>query len=148
MQIDSSTSHSQPCGRLNPALLIAAAINREGNIDLCMVENGSAVPRAGIEFCLGEDGEIYQRRYWTVEGEDGVADVCQGPAEPLDMIDLAMGLNHAFGPHAPVLFHLRPGTPGGRPRLAFPGPVSDRARLKILHDAFTIQLIAYEEHLI
>lgn len=130
---------------LNPVLLIAATINDRGNIDLCAVEDGRALPNVRVEFLLGGRGEILQRRYREDESGVGYARPA-GAAAPMDSLLLAEGLTRAFGEDTPEPFRIS-GEPGhGCRRLANPGLGPER--LGMLHAAFAIQLLAYEEHLL
>lgn len=137
-------------GSLNPALLIASAINTQGNIDLCAVEDGRARRGARVELCLDGQGRILQRRYWADASDPSgrIDSVRRGRSEPLDMMLLAAGLEHVFGPATPPLFRLTRRSGNGPRQLAHPGKECDRERMRILHDAFAIQLLAYEERLV
>jgi hypothetical protein len=135
------------CGEhaLNPVLLIAATINDRGNIDLCAVEDGRPLPHVRMEFFLGGRGEILQRRY-REDAFDGTYERPAGLAEPMDLLFLAEGLTQALGTAIPEPFRVDGGPGLERRRLAHPG--RNRERLSMLHTAFAIQLLAYEEHLL
>lgn len=147
-----ATMRGQPVDarrRMNPGMLIAAAINPAGNLDLAAFEAGRTEAGARVEFCLDSEGEVFQRRYWTACTEPfGEVVARVGEAEPLDMIFLAECLTHTFGEHTPLLFRLAEPSSRKRPRLALPGAARDRERIQLLHDAFSLYLLAYEEHLI
>ncbi len=127
--------------RLVPALLVASAVNPEGNIDLAVGDGQGG--RA--EFYIGPEGELYQRRYWQSPTQRfrHVVVHRRGGEEPLDMAFFAACLSGTLGEHTPELFRLeRSG------RLVLQGAERDGERLRILRDAFNIYLLAYEERLV
>ena len=128
---------------LIPAFLIAASINAEGNIDLAARDDGGE-GHARIEFGLGREGEVFQRRYRI----GAAGRLWSDEPEPLDMVALAESLAYTFGADVPPLFRLAAPEAGRPCRLALPGGERDRERLKVLYDAFSIYLLAYEEHLV
>ena len=171
----STDQRSDEYGCLNPAMLIAATINTRGNIDLPMVENGAVAAGAGVEFGICGDGEVVQQGYRVdrssesrgsssdIRGMNGEWHGVRGPVEalaesdravrrldpePLDMILLASGLTHVLERHTPPLFRLKSDSGGGRIRLACEGEAFDHRRIRLLHDAFAIHILAYEERLV
>lgn len=172
-RIQSKDLRPADAGLLNPAMLIAATINSRGNIDLPLVENGALTTCAGVEFGICGDGEVVQQRYrvdqlGATRGDDirGLAGASQGARsrlddstergaavrrfdpEPMDMVLLASGLAHLLERHTPSLFRLSTDPGGGRVRLACTGEAFDHRRIRLLHDAFAIHLLAYEERLV
>ena len=137
--------------RMTPAFLIAAAINLSGSIDLPLVHDGQAEIYARVAFSLGREGEMIQQRYWISPPQPDHLPMIlrRGEREPLDMLLLAACLTYVFRERTPSLFRLAES--GGRglpPRLCLPGEQNDHARRRLLHDAFNIYLLAYEEHLV
>lgn len=160
-------------GHLNPAMLIASTINMRGNIDLPLVEIGAVECGAGVEFGICGDGEIVQQRYRVDQFGDtrgseirrgggplrdqrppvgalngSGAGVRRSDPEPLDMVLLASGLTYLLEAHTPPLFRLTSSSKRGRMQLACAGSAFDHRRIRLLHDAFAIHLLAYEERLV
>lgn len=139
-----------PEHRLIPALLVASAVNAEGNVDLAAGDGGPGGAQARAEFYPGDEGELYQRRYWRVPSRrfSQVVVDRRGEEEPLDMAFFAACLARTFGGHTPPLFRLAAPEPGQPGRFAMAGEERDRERLAVLRHAFSIFLLAYEERLI
>ena len=119
---------------LNPAMLIASAINGRGNIELPEADSETAGSVRRIEYCLEGDGEIVRQD--------------QGAVRPLNMTEFAAALSRRLGPVTPALFRVATSTSDASPELALPGKAHDEMRMKTLRDAFSIYLVAYEERLI
>jgi hypothetical protein len=136
---------------LNATFLIAAAINAHGSIALQAVYDGKPAPGVRAEFSLGPSGELMQRCYQTGTSETGTAAAVGTGVyrkEPLDMLFLAECLTRAFGPITPALFRVGGPAKRGQRRLEAVGEQYDRKRLRMLHEAFNLYLLAYEERLI
>lgn len=116
--------------RLDPSFLIAATINADGDIELPDAREEGA----RIWFCLDEVGGIQQRR--------------SGRIEPLDMLLLAESLTRLLGENTPQLFELRASEDGATLHLSSAGAEFDRARLRLLQNAFAVYLTVYEERLV
>lgn len=141
---------ADPSSHLIPTLLIAATINEDGNIDLPAVENGVVEPETRVEFYPGSEGEMYQRRYRVAASRpcrSAVADR-RGAEEPLNMVFFAECLTHTFGELTPCLFRLEKREASATRQFILGDEDSDRERLRVIHDAFNIYLIAYEECLV
>lgn len=130
--------------------LIAATINLSGDIDLAVVSDGQVEMYARVRFKLGSGGEVLQQRYWISPSYsfNQVMVLRQGEQEPLDMVFFAECLTYALGDLTPPLFQLVESRPGGPPRLLLSGAQNDRARLRLLQNAFHIYLLAYAERLV
>ena len=137
-------------GNLNPAFLIASAIKGNGCIVLQAVFNGKPDPGLRAEFSLGPSGDIMQRCFQSDDAEHGATVLSAGlyRKEPLDMLFLAECLTHTFGPITPSLFRVTGPERGGQRRLKETGGQTDRKRLRMLHEAFNLYLLAYEERLV
>lgn len=118
---------------LNSAMLIASAINADGNLELIDAEAAERGEQATVEFCLDGEGGLYRRS-------------AQG-ALPLDLNFLARSLSLTFGSLTPTVFHLDGERPGEM-SFRFQGEDQDRRRMQLLHDAFSVYLIAFEERLV
>lgn len=136
--------------RLNDAFLLAATINMSGNIDLVSVREGWVETHARVAFMVGGEGEILQQRYLISPPErNSQATVLRkSKQEPLDMVYLAECLEYALGELTPTLFKLAKTGSDGQQRLLLVGEHYDRARMRLLHNAFNIYLLAYEEQLV
>ena len=93
---------------------------------------------------------MLQQRYWISPPEQFRQTMVlrRGERKPLDMVLLAGCLTYAFRELTPPLFRMAAPTPEEPRRLLWPGEQNDHARLRLLHDAFNIYLLAYEEHLV
>ncbi len=118
---------------LNATILIASAINGEGNLDLLDPDMGSNGTLRRIEFCLDGEGGFFARR-----GDEHL---------PFDHLMLARCITETFGDFTPPLFHLEADADGS-PSLWLSDPEHDQRRIQLLYDAFSLYLIAYEERLI
>lgn len=131
-----------------PELLLAAAINAEGNIDLPAVRNGCVEPESRVEFSLKPTGEMVQRQNWisttSIDGSPATI-VIPGDQESMDMIFFAECLEHELGHLTPSLFRLTERQQGRRRQFVASDEEGDRGRMKLLHDAFSIHLIASAE---
>jgi hypothetical protein len=90
-----------------PELLLAAAINAQGNIDLPVVRNGYAKPEARVEFSLRPCDKKMQRQYWTsmisLDGSLAMITI-RGDQEDMDMTSFAECVERRFGRFTPSLF--------------------------------------------
>lgn len=134
---------------MRPAFLIAATINAKGNIDLATVRNGRVDAQARVEFSLGREGEVFQQRYWIEPSapREEPEERRRGEREPIDMKFLAECLQGTLRELTPPLFRLTAPRAGAPRRFCASGEENDRARLRLLHDAFSLYLVAYEGYL-
>lgn len=137
-------------GGLNPAFLIASTIQGNGCIVLQAVFDGKPDPELRAEFSLGPAGDFMQRCIQAGTDAQGTPVPLAGVygKEPLDMRFLAECLTHALGALTPALFRVSALARGGRRRLEEEGSLADRRRLRLLHEAFNLYLLAYEERLV
>lgn len=120
-----------PHRTLDAALLIASAMNASGELELPDARGASD----GV-VCFLPDGEgrLLQR-----EGQT---------ARPADLRVLAAGLQHLFGTLTPPLFQFAEARSASLPRFAMEGREADQERVRLLHRAFSIFLLAFEEALV
>ena len=131
---------------LNPPLLIASAINTDGQVELPAVQEAipSALARALFE--VDPAGEFVQQ----VVPRTAKVVAFPGKWQPLDMTFFARCLCCRFGALTPELFAIRghEATGGLRGRLVHADAASEEARRRVLRSAFLVHLSAYEERLI
>lgn len=136
---------SDPAAR--SIFLLACTINSLGAMDLPAFVNGKQDGTLRAEFNLGANGEITQRCYRAAASERSTVSIVPPsvPRGALDMVFLAECLSGVFGFLTPPLFRM---AVGSNRQLLYQGPTFDRQRLRLLHDAFSLYLLAYEERLI
>lgn len=127
---------------LHPVLLIAAAVNDDGHIELPAAAGGTTVPFKRALFAPGADGALLQS---TVPQAGS-----QGVWAPLEMDYFARCLGLALGALTPGLFAVRGvGGPGsGHGRLQRSDAASRERRERIVRAALLAHHVAYEERLV
>lgn len=127
---------------LHPALLIAAAINEDGYVELPAAGSGIAFPLARALFGPDGGGGLVQR-VLPAAGRDA-------DWRPLDMAFFARCLALRLGPVTPDLFAVRGvgGDGQSHGRLARTDAASETARVRALRAAFAVHLAAHEDRLV
>ena len=128
---------------LNPTFLLASTINADGCIELPIVEEALPFPVATALFWPGEDGAFVQR----IASVFSPAIASPSEATPLDMVFLGRCLSSTLGGLTPELFRVEEGGPGCV-RLVRTNAAAEQVRVRMLRDAFTLYLAAYEERLV
>ncbi len=130
--------------RLSPAFLLAATIDGRGQMNLDVPPSMRTPSEARLLVSLDGMGEPVERRV----GIEAEARLPQEAAAwgPLDWRFFAECLASTFGRLTPERFRLT-GSEGGRSFLR-DAPEDQTGRERLLHTAFSLHLVAYEERLV
>lgn len=140
---------------LNQALLLAATIDAEGNFNLAGASDGAGRPDARVAFCIRGDGTLCRlddglapRRTQTGVARTLLDAVRKDTHADADMSLFAECLAHTLGEQTPPLFRLAPESKGRSSRFSLDSTEDDARRLQLVHDAYNIYLVLYEERLV
>ena len=130
---------------LHPAFLIASAMSGDGHLDLELPMPRGMTEAVRVEFSLGPIGEVLQRPYVT--GPTGRRPLSVPERrQTVDWVTLAECLEQAFGKLTPEIFRLDGSFPRGDRPFIHQGAAAARERLRLVHAAFNLYLMAYEAY--